>query len=356
MLEIKQFKMWLSNGDISEEAYNYLAGISSKEILGVSEVDEYKEKKISITISTYNRPNMLIRLMDSIIMQVYSNYEIIIIDDKSTDDTETVINKYIASHPKIKIEYYINETNMGVSESKKRGYELCQGDIIIFSDDDDFFIDRLYFRKLNRIYTENEECTMTTASTLFHYEKDDTYSIAKLNFLEPIDNKEYLKGFASKYRKPGSMFTLSLNARKMKEIHYENLMCFNDMSLYMYGALAKGNVYPIVEAVGVYSVQVFSMTSGVSAIYTINNLDAKIDIGIKALKKNYLKKEEYKTWKFNQCMPTLLNFFNGNIKSGKDIVLVNRWIIRNLSLKYALVAYFKEMNARFLYYIGRYCK
>lgn len=353
MLEIKQFKMWLSNGDISEEAYNYLAGISSKEILGVSEVDEYKEKKISITISTYNRPNTLIRLMDSIIMQVYSNYEIIIIDDKSTDNTRLVVDLYMKEHPQLDITYYVNERNMGVSESKKKGYELCKGEIIIFSDDDDYFIDNLYFRKINKIYSENHDCIMTTASTLYHYEKDDTFSLVKINFDVPIENDKYLKGFAYKYKKPGSMFTLSLNANKMKEINYQDLLCFNDMSLYLYGALARGRVYPIEEAVGVYSVQLFSLTSGVSASFTINNLNAKIYIGEKACEDGFLTTRELVVWKYKQCMSTLLFYFNGDIKNIREIASVNRWILKNFHFPYNLYAYSREIIVRFFHFIHK---
>lgn len=343
----EKFKTWLNNGDISEESYKFLSGIQME---SEDWVNDCKEKKISITISTHNRPYALIRLIESIKMQRYSNYEIIIIDDKSTDNTAIEINKYINDNSQLDIQYHINEENLGVSESKKRGYNLCTGDIIIFSDDDDYFIDSSYFAKVNKIYNEHQDCTMTTASTLYHYEKNDTYSLNKLNFNVPLENNIYFKGFAIEYIKPGSMFTLTLNAERMKEIEYNNLICFNDMSLYLYAALAKGKIYSIVEAVGVYSVQIFSMTSGVSSIYTVNNLDAKIDIGNKAVECGILNIREQKKWNYQQCLPTLLNFFNGNIKNSKEIVCVNVWMMKKLQIPYNLLAFAQEIKARFLYY------
>lgn len=348
MDKTKLFKLWLKNKDISDEAYAFLSG---NEIQTKSNVQGFGEKKISVNISTHNRPKALIRLLESIRMQLYSNYEIIIIDDKSTDNTGIVINKYIDENPQLDIKYYVNKENLGVSESKKRGYKRCTGDIIIFSDDDDYFIDYLYFNKINKIYNDNQDCIMTTASTLYHYEKDDSYALKKINFDFPLENDKYLKGFAVKYIKPGSMFTLSLNAKKMREIEYQDLICFNDMSLYLYAALANGKVYPIVEAVGIYSVQIFSMTSGVSAEYTINNLDAKIDIGNKALKCGLLTVKQQKLWNYEQCMPTLLNFFNGKIKSLKEIMCVNIWMIKNLNFTYFINALGQEAKARIIYHV-----
>lgn len=348
MENIEKFKRWLSNEEISKESYDYLIQENAPKNYPTS---RYKDKRISITISTHNRPYLLIRLLDSILMQIYSNYEIVIVDDNSTDNTKEIVEKYILEHPASDIKYYANKINRGVSASKKRGFELCNGEIIIFSDDDDYYIDSLYFRKINTIYTENPDCVMTTASTLYHYEKDDTYSLAKLNFNVPIDNAEYLNGFPSKYNKPGSMFTLSLNANKMREIDYIELKCFNDMSLYLYGALAEGRVFPIEEAVGVYSVQVFSMSSGVSASYTINNLEAKLDIGNKAVSYGYLSRERQNEWNYKQCIPTLMNFFCGNIKGINEIFIVNIWVLKNMRISCAVKIFCKEFKARLRYYL-----
>ena len=235
--------------------------------------------------------------------------------------------------------------------SKKRGYLKCNGDIIIFSDDDDYYIDDYYFCKINDIYNNNPDCTITIASTLFHYEVNNSYSIKKINYNKPIDNKEFMRGFGYKYIKPGSMFTLSINAKKMKAINYEDLICFNDMSLYLYGLLADGKVYPIVEAVGVYYVQKHSMSSGVSSKYLLDNLNAKIDIGRKALEKNYFDGSFYKYWIYKQTLPTLALFCGGRIINIKEYNEVNMWTLKNLYFPYSFKAIFIGIKLRIKYLI-----
>ena len=230
---------------------------------------------------------------------------------------------------------------------------MCSGDVIIFSDDDDYYIDDYYFAKLENIYKYNQECTMTIASTISHKESDDSYSITKINFNKPVENDVFLRNFISKYKKPDSMFTLSLNSKKMKEIDYEDLKCFNDMSLYLYASLAKGKIYPITEAVGVYSVQENRMSSGISAKFAINNLEAKIDIGKKAIKEHYIEYKNIDVWIYNQTIPTLMLFFNGRIKNVEDFIEVNNWIFNNLAYPYKYKAIAKGVKARILFFIRK---
>ncbi len=341
----KQFKKWLLESDISKNAYNNLVGY---EYNFKSKNNIHNEIKISIAISTYNRACKLNRLLNSVIQQNYNNYEIIIVDDKSTDNTHELVRKFKEKNQKTTINYYINEKNSGVAFSKKRGYMLCTGDIIIFSDDDDYYIDNNYFAKLEEIYKNNPECTMTVASTISHNEVKNTYSITKVNFIEPVENDRFLRGFISEYKKPDSMFTLSINSKKMKEINYTNLKCFNDMSLYLYASLAKGRVYPIQEAVGVYSAQANSMSSGVSAKYIINNLNAKLDIGKKAKEKHYIENKDFDLWIYNQTMPTLMLFFNGKIKNAKEYIEVNKWVLNNLAYPYKYKAIGKGIKRKIL--------
>ena len=352
MSNILYFEKLYKDKCLSESTYKYLLSGEVKESSS-KEFDKFVEKKISIAISTYNRNKLLIRMLNSIINQNYSNYEIIIIDDNSNDETSETIKNYVEIYSGKKIIYKKNKYNLGVTQSKRNGYDLCTGDIIVFADDDDYYIDHDYFKKLNRIYSLYDDCIMTVASTLYHYEKDDSYKYYDVSVGLPASNVDYLNGFVTKFRKPGSMFTLSLNAKKMKQIHYDELNCFNDMSLYLYAALAEGSVYSLKEAVGVYSVQLISMTSGVSAAYTIQNLEAKIDIGKKAVLQKYINEQDYFKWIYAQTLPTLMNFYNGKIKKNCNYYTVNLWALTNLKFPYNIKAICHGFIARIKYHFGR---
>ena len=87
--------------------------------------------KISVIIPTFNRSKTIFRAIDSILKQTYKPYEIIVVDDGSTDGTKNlVINKY----PSIK---YFYQSNNGVSKARNKGLHESKGEWIAFLDSDD---------------------------------------------------------------------------------------------------------------------------------------------------------------------------------------------------------------------------
>lgn len=338
---INDFIEWKNAGIISQSAFEWLRGDVKRAERGKG--DNKNEKKISVSISTHNRKDRLKCLIECILRQEYLNYEIIVVDDASTDGTNLMIEELKKCNPQLDLKYWVNKPNRGVTYSKRKGFELSSGDILIFSDDDDYLIDANYFKRINKLY-DNSDCIMTVASTLTHDERDNRYYLDLVNFTDPISNSEYMQGFMTNYIKPNSMFTLSLNAKKMKEIHYEQLKCFNDCSLYLYALLAEGKVYPINDAMGVYSKQVFSMTSGISSKYVIENVSSKVDIGNAAAKMGYLISKN--KWIYKQCEITLSVFFMGKIKSAKEFFEVMLWIIRNIPFPYSLIGVSKGVKSR----------
>ena len=91
---------------------------------------------ISIIIPTYNSSHQLISTIQSISKQNYDNIEIIIIDDASTDDTKSQIQKLKNK----KIKYYNNIDNLGTTLSRLRGIKEASGEYVAFLDHDDFWI------------------------------------------------------------------------------------------------------------------------------------------------------------------------------------------------------------------------
>ena len=90
--------------------------------------------RVSVIIPTYNSAQYLAEAIDSVLNQTYTNYEIIVIDDGSTDNTIEILEQY-----KEKI-YYIYQENQGVSAARNKGISLAQGELIAFLDADDIFM------------------------------------------------------------------------------------------------------------------------------------------------------------------------------------------------------------------------
>ncbi len=93
------------------------------------------EELISIIIPVYNAQNYIEETLKSIFAQTFGNYEILLIDDVSTDNTGEVISKYISD----KVIYYRMEDNLGAYAARNKGLELSKGRYIAFLDADDLW-------------------------------------------------------------------------------------------------------------------------------------------------------------------------------------------------------------------------
>lgn len=88
---------------------------------------------VSICIPTYNRPEFLRRAVESCLAQTYSNFEIVITDNSTNDDTANAAKNW--TDPRVR--YYKNEGNIGTEGSCNRGISLSRGEYIKFLMDDD---------------------------------------------------------------------------------------------------------------------------------------------------------------------------------------------------------------------------
>ena len=104
--------------------------------------------KFSIIVPVYNVENYLKKCLDSIINQTYKSFEIIIVNDGSTDNSQEIIDKYSEEYPNdIKA---FQKKNGGLSDARNFGVLKSNGDYILFVDSDDY-IDELLLEKLNDI-------------------------------------------------------------------------------------------------------------------------------------------------------------------------------------------------------------
>jgi GalNAc5-diNAcBac-PP-undecaprenol beta-1,3-glucosyltransferase len=91
----------------------------------------------SIVIPTYNRAHLIVPTIQSVLDQDFPDFEILIIDDGSTDDTEEVIETVFGHHEKI---YYIRKKNEERSIARNTGFQLAKGEYVIFFDSDDLLL------------------------------------------------------------------------------------------------------------------------------------------------------------------------------------------------------------------------
>jgi len=184
--------------------------------------------KVTILLSTYNRANLILETLESIKNQTYNNFECLITDDNSTDDTEIVVNYFIKTDSRF---YYFKKPKkypQGLSATRNFGLDLAQdrnAEFIQFFDDDDIMHPRKLELQIQPFY-ENPDLDLTICmyrkfwdigQIQFNLKKafDPSYSIKTnnllrsfylnqihLNSLGPVWKFEVLK----KYRFDNTLF------------------------------------------------------------------------------------------------------------------------------------------------------
>lgn len=86
---------------------------------------------VSVVIPTYNRRDTLQQCLASVTHQTYSNYEVIVVDDGSTDSTDEMIRWRFPD-----VRYIRQRTNHGPAAARNLGIEVARGEIVAFTDDD----------------------------------------------------------------------------------------------------------------------------------------------------------------------------------------------------------------------------
>jgi len=96
-----------------------------------------KKKLVSIIIPCFNRASTISRCLDSVFYQTHQNYEVIVIDDGSTDNSKKIINKY---SQKLPLKYVYLENSGGPAKPRNVGISLSSGEIIALLDSDDWWL------------------------------------------------------------------------------------------------------------------------------------------------------------------------------------------------------------------------
>lgn len=109
---------------------------------------------VSAVITTHNRADLLPRALDSVIAQTYTNLDIVVVDDGSTDQTDEVVKKYSQNHL---INYIRLDHSIGACKARNRGIEEAKGEFVAGLDDDDMWHEQR-IEKLLQLYSDEYAC------------------------------------------------------------------------------------------------------------------------------------------------------------------------------------------------------
>lgn len=114
------------------------------------------ESKVSIITPVYNAEPYIRNCIESVISQSYQNWELILVDDCSKDQSIKIINEYI---PDKRIKLYKNQVNQGPTATRNYALDNCSGEYITFLDSDDFWADDKLEKQVRFMQKNNIEMT-----------------------------------------------------------------------------------------------------------------------------------------------------------------------------------------------------
>ena len=140
--------------------------------------------EISIIVPVYNVEKYLKRCIDSILNQSFTNFELILVDDGSTDNSGKIIDEYAIKDERIKV---IHKENGGQGSARNRGLDIAKGNYIGFVDSDDWIHKDMYKCMYKIINEDNTDIVQVGHNMVEEYTKDKRCNINNLNII-CIDN------------------------------------------------------------------------------------------------------------------------------------------------------------------------
>ena len=147
--------------------------------------------EVSVIIPNYNHAPYLRQRIDSILAQSFQDFEIIILDDCSTDDSRSIIEQY-RGHSNVRHIVFNDENSGGPFHQWKKGIELAQGKYIWIAESDDWCESSL-LATLVAALDHKPECVMAYVQTHTVHNNDIIQTSSHPRLAEYIDGKQYIK-------------------------------------------------------------------------------------------------------------------------------------------------------------------
>ena len=169
-----------------------------------------RDPLISIIVASYNYADIISEALDSILDQTYDNYEVIIVDDGSSDNSVAVVEKYLR-YKNFYLFTHENHENRGLSETIKLGLEKSHGDYIAFLESDDLWERNYLEEKVKCIKKYADVKIITNDLMLFGDKREDEINTIRKHVVKVNSKFTSTRTYvtAEEFRKRNWLFTFS---------------------------------------------------------------------------------------------------------------------------------------------------
>lgn len=205
---------------------------------------------VSIITPTYNCGKFIGETIESVRKQTYQNWEMIIVDDCSTDNTKEMVEEYLKQDNRIK--YFLLNDNVGAAMARNRAMELASGSYIAFLDSDDLWTEKKLEIQLDFMEKYGYSFTCTT------YEQIDESGIP-LNRTIKTKSKTNYNGILLSC--PVGNSTVMYDVKKLGKFIVPNIRKRNDDALWLQILKKEKYIYGIPDVLMKYRVRQNSISS-----------------------------------------------------------------------------------------------
>ena len=128
--------------------------------------------KVSFILPIYNVEKYLSECVESILVQTYSDFEILLVDDGSPDNCPALCDEWAKKDSRIKA---LHKSNGGLSDARNYGLEHAQGDYVVFVDSDDFWVNKDCLENLMNVVDVHPECDFIGFNCSYYYYDTKTF-------------------------------------------------------------------------------------------------------------------------------------------------------------------------------------
>lgn len=206
--------------------------------------------KISVIIPTYNRARMLETAIESVLAQTDVDFEIIVSDNCSEDDTQAVVQKFLHDP---RILYFRNERNLGmVGNWKTAIFERSRADWFVLMSDDDYLTDTTYLSRAERAILEHNP-VFVYAGGVVQDVVANTSEVLRLPFDGLVPGAQVFASRGTVFPQDAILCNIVFNKTAAARLGFlsnpNNLSCDSELYLML---CAEGDVYAIADPVCVY--------------------------------------------------------------------------------------------------------
>lgn len=200
--------------------------------MGLQEVGEMPEKfqsskpKISVIIPCYNGERFIGNAIKSVLTQTYKNWELVIVDDRSTDSSCEIVEHYLNND---KVRLVKNTYNKGIAKTMNKGIEVSTGDFIAFLDQDDIWHPRKLELQLQRFENADNNLGLVGCGMIF-IKNNKCRGIFRLND-EKLDQIDILTKIFLTNTNSASIMMLKRDCLKKVGLFDENLIAWGDFEM-----------------------------------------------------------------------------------------------------------------------------